>query len=65
MEKNKKKREREKLLFRLHTNSSFEGTIESLRDTLCFKHTSKNDWPQSRSYCYSICFFSLKHNVKK
>lgn len=60
-----KKREREKLLFTLHTNSSFEGTIESLRDVLCFKHTPKNDWPQSHSYCYSICFFFLKHDVEK
>lgn len=56
---------REKLLLRLHTNLSFEGTVESLRDALCFKHTPKNDWPQSRSYCYSIFFFFLKHDVEK
>lgn len=47
---------REKLLFRLHTNLSFEGTIKSQRDVLCFKHTPKNDWPQSYSYCHPIFF---------
>lgn len=54
MEKIKK---RETAILRLHTNLSFEGTIESLRDVLCFKHTPKNNWPQSCSYCYPSFFF--------
>lgn len=47
---------REKLLLRLHTNLSFEGTIKIQRDVLCFKHTPKNDWPQNCSCCHSIFF---------
>lgn len=62
MEKIKKKRE--KLLLRVHTNLSFEGNIESLRDILCFKHIPKNDWPQSCSYCYSIFFLETQCRKK-
>lgn len=60
-----KKNKKEKLLLRLHTNLSFEGTVESLRDVLCFKHTPKNDWPQSCSYCYSIFFLLETQRQKK